>query len=172
MNSTIFGQSRRSRIDSYEVRAFLRCVIPALIALTSSAAALAQDTTVVAQPIPGIAIKGNAGVFVGVNTFTEDKTLNHLDYAVNDAIGLAHTLVLELRLIPKENCWLLISGDPVGTNAEAQLKDLEDAGIQPEKAARTPVLKALDQASVASDSDQDLIVVSVSSHGFEEKGVP
>ena len=56
------------------------------------------------QPLTNTAPKGNAGLFVGVNDFTKDTGISPLNFAVHDAIELAYLFVVELKLIPPENC--------------------------------------------------------------------
>lgn len=120
---------------------------------------------------PEIAIKGNAGVFIGINSFEFSKAMS-LNYAVNDAIAMAHAFVFDLRLIPAMNCWLLIDGEPTGESAVAQLKALKDAGVEPTKGTKTKLIIGLKQAADVAKADSDLLVYYVSSHGFEEEGVP
>src|SRR5687768_8945453 len=69
----------------------------------------------------------SAGLFIGVNEFAKDDGIATLNFAVNDAIELAHLFVLELKLIPPKECSLCLGGSPSGDVAEKHLRELEGA---------------------------------------------
>ena len=56
------------------------------------------------RPVAEQAPAGNAGLFVGVNEFTEDNDIPPLRFAVHDAIEQSHLFVVRLQLIPPRNC--------------------------------------------------------------------
>ena len=68
-----------------------------------------RQQTLIAPVSPRPSV-GNAGLFVGVNQFSKQSGLGTLQFAVHDAIELAFAFVVELQLIPPQNCWLLIEG--------------------------------------------------------------
>ena len=54
---------------------------------------------------------GSAGLFVGVQKFTQDDTLAEIPCAVDDAIDLAYLFALELELVRPGRVVLLLSGE-------------------------------------------------------------
>ena len=123
-------------------------------------------------PVAGKAPANNAGLFVGVNTFAVDQGLRSLNFAVNDAIAQAHLFVLELKLVSPGNCYLALSGQPTSERVKEQLAALEKAGIRRVSAGKSHVLRTLLVVERIPADESDLLVVSISSHGFEERGVP
>ena len=122
------------------------------------------------EPLADAAPAGNGGLFVGVNQFRSDTGLSDLDYAVHDAIELAHLFVLELKLIPPKNTVLLLSGtpNPAATTVQAHLQALKAAGVRLDTADRLNVLTAAVTMQKFGRGESDLIVCSFSSHGFED----
>ena len=124
---------------------------------------------------------GNAGLFIGVNHFVDGAGLRSLRYAVNDAIAQAYLFVVELRLIPPENCVLALAGEPTGQDIQRKLRALENewekvrilgrkpffGGRHRLVAAKTSILQALGAISQVPGNDSNLVIVSISSHGFE-----
>lgn len=140
------------------------------LVLTVTAADTGRGITVV--PVSTVAPGGNAGLFVGVNQFTEDTSLRPLSFAVNDAIAQAHLFVVELKLVPPANTFLALSGEPTTDSAKAQLGALTQAGVQRVLATKTRVLLTLQAVANMAGAESDLLVVSFSSHGFEERTQP
>lgn len=89
---------------------------------------------------------GHAGLFVGVNVFPEENSLTSLNFAVNDAVCLAHLFVVELKLIQPDRATLALSGAPTGY-AAAQLTALKAAGVAVTDATKIRVLRALQRNS-------------------------
>lgn len=153
-----------------------------VMAAQSSPIAWGQDGEAVA-PLPGSravmieavqtsAPVGNAGLFVGVNEFTDDAGLRPLRYAVNDAIAQAHLFILELNLVAPSNAFLLLSGQPTTASAREALAALEQAGVTVEEARRSTILRRLVQVRERARRADDLIIACFSSHGFEDRDVP
>jgi len=140
------------------------------LALAASAADTGRGVTV--EPVSAVAPGGNAGLFVGVNQFSVDHELRPLNFAVNDAIAQAHLFCLELKLIPPGNCHLALAGEPTTDSTKAQLAALRQAGIARTDASKAQILRALLSLSAVGHDTADLLVVSISSHGFEERGQP
>ena len=96
------------------------------------------------EPLMSTAPSGNAGVFVGVNLFDKDESLNSLAYAVNDAVETAYAFAIELKLIPPANCTILISGEPndEGSNRVVadHLEQLKRSGAKVRAADRSEIL--------------------------------
>ena len=114
---------------------------------------------------------GSAGIFIGVNEFELDRSLSPLRYAVNDAVAQAHLFVEELHLIPAGNCILLLSGEPSTDLARIKLDELKALGINPQRASRTAIFQALLLATGRPMAAEDLLVLSFSTHGFEDRGI-
>jgi uncharacterized caspase-like protein len=67
---------------------------------------------------------------------------------------------------------VLLSGEPTTPAAEAKLKALRDVGVRVERASRSKLFNELARAVAVPQEGTDLVIVSLSSHGFEEGGVP
>jgi uncharacterized caspase-like protein len=114
----------------------------------------------------------SAALFIGVNEFVEDTSLRSLRFAVNDAIGLAHVFCIELKLIPPANATLALAGKPDGETATKMLEELKATGVVVEAATKSKLFSLLLKATAAPTKPEDLLIVSISSHGFEDGGVP
>jgi len=131
---------------------------------------LRVEPTALFEPLAADPSPGSAGMFVGVNEFTIDRGLSRLHYAVHDAVETAHLFVFELKLIPAENCFLLISGEPDAQAASVRqhLEQLRKAGARITNAQRASILTTFLEAKEKGRSDSDLFVCSFSSHGFNQ----
>jgi TPR repeat protein len=144
------------------------------------AAALAQATdarglaraAAAMEPVAPNAPAGNAALFVGVNHFPEDPSLTDLRFAVDDAVAQAHLFCLELRLVAPENCVLALGGEPTTDDGRRQLAELRQAKVEVVDATRTRVMHKLAGLAAVPRTTADLLVVSLSSHGFEQAGTP
>ena len=136
--------------------------------------ALGQTLAATAPPAPvaDAAPGGNAGLFIGVNEFTDPSGHTPpLQFAVNDAVGSAHAFVLELNLIPPANCVLALSGEARGSRAAGELAALEAAGVRIVEARNVAILDALGVVCTAAPAGGDaLLVFGGSSHGFFDSG--
>ncbi|MFQ5570948.1 MAG: caspase domain-containing protein, partial [Rhodothermales bacterium] len=119
-------------------------------------------------PVVDVAPENNAGLFVGINEFSEDGSISALKYAVNDAVALAHLFVLELKLIPPKRAWVALSGEPSNASIRGRLEALRSAGVHIEqRATKTRLLRLIEQVRRRA---REFLVLSFSSHGFEEDG--
>ena len=120
---------------------------------------------------PGVenALPDSAGLFVGVNDFTMDAGLASLNCAVNDAISQAYVFVIELKLIPARNCILCLSGKPNNDSVVKQLAALKKAGAEVKSASKSDILNGLTIATRMPVASENIVIISVSSHGFEDK---
>jgi TPR repeat protein len=134
-------------------------------------AAETVDKGIRVAPVAATAPGGNAGLFVGVNQFNKDTSLQPLRFAVNDAIAQAHLFVVELKLVSAANCYLALAGTPSTESAKVQLADLEKAGVRKVEANKTDVLMSLATVARVPADAGDMVVVSISSHGFEDRNV-
>lgn len=123
-------------------------------------------------PVTGSASAHHAGLFVGVNEFVDDEGLNPLSFAVNDAIAQAHLFVIELKLIPPANCFLALAGEPTTDQAKKYLAALEQARVHRVRSKKSRILKTLGRVRGIPQAQTDMLVVSISSHGFEDGGTP
>jgi formylglycine-generating enzyme required for sulfatase activity len=124
------------------------------------------------EPVTGQAPPGNAGLFIGVNEFPKDARLNRLQFAVHDAVEQAYLFVFELKLIPAENCFLLLSGAPTAEPVRQHLERLKASKAVVSSADRNEILSKLETLSGIGGKPSDLLVCSVSSHGFIADGRP
>jgi len=130
----------------------------------------ARNVTIGIEPVASLAPEANAGLFIGVNEFPDDRGLNSLHFAVHDAIELAHLFVFQLRLIPAENCVLLLAGQPTSPVVQEHLKQLLDKGAQQNKATRSSIFTHVAKACDRQAGKTNLLVVVMSSHGFSDAG--
>ena len=126
---------------------------------------------VLLQPFATAPPSENSGLFVGVNDFTRDPGIRPLRFAVHDAVELAYLFVVELKLIPARNCVLAISGKPSNSVVEQHRATLKQLGAREVAATKTDVLAECFMLSRAARRKSDLLVVSFSSHGFDEKRI-
>lgn len=87
------------------------------------------------NPVTTERLAGNAGMFVGINKFSRDNGLPEPSYALHDAIALAYLLVEELRLIPPQRCYLLLSGELSAEAVREHLEQLRTKGVDKGAAA-------------------------------------
>lgn len=142
-----------------------------LVLTLAAGAAAPGGRGITVVPVSALAPGGNAGLFVGINEFRVDTAVRPLNFAVNDAIAQAHLFVVELKLLPGTNTHLALSGEPGGEKAKAQLEALIKDGVQRVDAAKAHIMRSLLSITGVAGQPSDLLVVSISSHGFEERGV-
>ena len=141
-------------------------------AALSAPAAAADARGISVEPLPQDQNTGHAAVFVGVNSF-EDDSIRPLKFAVNDAIAQAQYFILELKLIAPANAQLLLAGQPT-REFQDRLAALVQAGVVTNTASKSRILRAIFAARVKPKNAEDLVLVSFSSHGFEDpqSGIP
>ncbi len=134
-----------------------------------------KSTKQLFKPVSAEASSGNSGLFVGVNRFDKDESLNDLAYAVHDAIEIAYLFAFELKLIPPENCVLLLSGEPSLNESSSMIQDhleqLRRSGATIKSADRTEIFLSFIKLTKIAAKESDLLVTSFSSHGFEDRGM-
>ncbi len=136
-----------------------------------------RGLTAVARPlVPAeragekVDVDGSAGLFVGVGRFDPVSGLADLRFTPDDAVALAHLFALEFKLIPPAHVRIALGGEPRSANGKAMLHELVEAGASVGAAKRVELLDALDATVRDASAPEGLLVVSVGSHGFEEKG--
>lgn len=137
-----------------------------------SAKAVAVRSAAVFRPVTDQAPVNNAGLFVGVNEFTEDDSLSPLRFAVHDAIEQAYLFVVQLNLISPTRCLLAVSGTPSADAVREHLEELRKRGVHVIPATETSLLKSITQVSGIAANESDVLVVGISSHGFDDGTVP
>ncbi|MEM9701513.1 MAG: hypothetical protein AAF907_03605 [Planctomycetota bacterium] len=143
--------------------------VAALLWFAAGSAAAQSPVVAPPTPVPAAAPTGGAGLFVGVNEFTDPSgKVGNLRFAVNDAVEQCHLFCLELRLLPPKNCTLALSGEPEGETATAHLAALKAAGVTVVEARKAPLFDALSATCAKATADTDLLIVACSSHGFAD----
>lgn len=160
------------RFSSYPRNFRLRLIAAASLLLWTTATVPSQTTspaktTAILKPLADRAAAANSAVFIGVNEFREDASLQGLRFAVNDAIEQAHLFVVELQLIPPGNCFVAISGAPT-SDAEPLRRRLKELNVRFVPADNTSIFKAIAEGSQIARRESDIFIVSASSHGFTE----
>jgi hypothetical protein len=115
----------------------------------------------------------SAALFVGVQKFTHDRTLDPVRFAVDDAIDLAYAFALDPRvgLVRPHRVVLALSGDPRKPESQRRLAELRKAGAVVSKAGLSDVRVLLEQQAVRVGKN-GLFIVSFATHGFSRDGVP
>ncbi len=115
----------------------------------------------------------SAGLFLGVNEFAvEGETsseLAPLDYAVDDAIDMAHLFICEFPLLLPEKVVVAVSGDPNKAESIKNKQELISKGVRFKSTRYPDVLKHIERAQKDSGKNGYLIY-SFSSHGFINGG--
>lgn len=122
------------------------------------------------EPV-GNPVEHNAALFVGVNQFKYAHGIRPLNYAVDDAVAQAYLFVVTLKLVPPQNCYIALSGEPTSA-AEPQLRALLDARVQRVEADRSSLIDAIENVRNIPQQKSDMVVVSFSTHGFEYRNEP
>lgn len=118
----------------------------------------------------GLPKEGSSGLFVGVGKFDATSGLGDLRFTPDDAIALAHLFVVELDLLPAKNTRVALGGEPRSQRGKELAKVLVAKGVRMVEAQRTQLLDAIAEVADLGTSENGLVVMSFSSHGFEEKG--
>lgn len=159
----------------------MACLLPGTVVVGQPGAA-ATDTLAPrflggARPLEASEFTGSeldvptsAGLFVGVNEFGSDSGLPNLEYAVDDAVALAHVFVAELRVLPPERATLALGGSPRTPRGQALLGALESLGVARITAERQRVLTEILRLGNRATDPRGLVVLSFSTHGFERDG--
>lgn len=112
--------------------------------------------------------KESAGLFVGVREL-RDATLSKVEFAVDDAVDLAHVFSIELGLIAPENVVLALAGEPRKASSREYLQALAAAGAEV-VGATLHDLYFWAKAAGGKTGSAGLYVVSFAGHGFTDQG--
>lgn len=110
----------------------------------------------------------SAGLFVGVSNFI-DGSLGQVEFAVDDAVDLAHLFVLELGLIDPTKTVLLLSGAPRKKESQQRLRALEAVRVSRAAASTREVYAYAYGLGQRTDAN-GLFVVSFATHGITDSG--
>jgi hypothetical protein len=108
----------------------------------------------------------SVGLFVGIGKFEFRAGLEDLDYAPDDAVGLAHRMVVELKMIPAGKAQLVLVGEPKSARRRKQLSELQALRVEVVKGTKNGLLKALEKFAGQATAG-GLAVMSFSGHGYE-----
>lgn len=154
---------------------FLPMVMIVAICFSFTVGALADSKAVgrvkQIQPLTGEKTSGNAGFFVGVGKFDEKSELAALNFTTDDAVALAHLFVAELKLIPPGNARVALGGEPKSSNGLQQMASLKALKVPFVSATRENLLDTMNEVCDLVQEKDALIVMSFSSHGYEERGL-
>ncbi len=110
----------------------------------------------------------SVGLFVGIRHF-DDKRLEDVPYAVDDAVDLAHLLVLDLELIAPGRAILALEGEPWKSETRQRLQALLAAGVSRQAAGYTAIHRQLEEQRALA-GPKGLFVVFMATHGFSSGG--
>ena len=110
----------------------------------------------------------SVGLFVGIRHFA-DRRLEDVPYAVDDAVDLAHLLVLELELIAPSRAILALEGEPWKRETQERLRALLTAGASRQAAGYTAIHRQLEEQRDLA-GPEGLFLVFMATHGFSSGG--
>ncbi|HYH09539.1 MAG TPA: caspase family protein [Thermoanaerobaculia bacterium] len=109
----------------------------------------------------------SAGIFIGVQQYP-DPSFTRVQFAVDDAIDMAWTFVLQCRTVPAKRTILALEGKPSKAISRTRLQQLKVAGVTVLGASRSEILESLGRY----ENVAGLFVVSFAGHGFSTAGTP
>lgn len=131
----------------------------------------------VAAPMPadlrtaeGFDPAASAGLFVGIRVFDDKERFVEVEYAVDDAVDLAHLFIFTLELVDAKKAVLCLSGDPVKPESAERLKKLAAGGARVLDAAQSTIYKQLGDQAAAAQPD-GLYIITIATHGFSDQGI-
>jgi hypothetical protein len=111
----------------------------------------------------------HSAVFIGVSPVAHD-TVPSLPYAVDDAIELAHILVVETNIIRPDAAVLILGGNPISTRSSKQLAELAKLGVRKAAASGGALRFEVDRLTNRSSRPQDCVLVFISAPAMEVTG--
>ncbi len=111
-------------------------------------------------------VQQSAGLFIGIGKFEFQVGLENLEYAPDDAIGLAHRIVVELKMIPAAKAQVVLAGEPKSERGRRQWAELKALKVEMVKGTRNGLQEALKKFSNQAASG-GLAVMTFSGHGYE-----
>ncbi|MEZ6146708.1 MAG: hypothetical protein R3B91_15085 [Planctomycetaceae bacterium] len=80
--------------------------------------------------------------------------------------------MVRLNQIPASNCFVAISGSAIDGTVKQHLSELKRLGVHVLDADKSPLLRSLQQVCRLAKDDSNLLIVGISSHGFDDGTVP
>jgi hypothetical protein len=143
-----------------------------LVALLLGGAAVGGVRTLsVPRPAGPVVPAQSAALFVGVREFPYDHGLAEVQYAVDDAVDLAHVLAIDLRtrLVDPRRVVLALSGKPQKAESRRRLETLVAGGATVRSAAQPDVLTLL-QEQARAVGPNGVLIVAFATHGISIDG--
>lgn len=106
----------------------------------------------------------SAGVFIGIEKFSYDFSLENVRFAVNDAVDFAYALSIERGLLPANRVLLLLAGEP-GEGSQERLEQLLASGARRESARQADIYSLVEEQSKLAGKG-GILVISIATHGF------
>ena len=117
----------------------------------------------------GLNQTNSAGLFVGISDFSTESNLQKLNFAVDDAVALAHVFTVELQLLNPKHVALLLGGKPRSAESQRQLDVLKQAGALENVPTRDGIINALGELAGRAQFKDALVVLGFSTHGYESQ---
>lgn len=130
-----------------------------VLATSHDAAALPAGN---GPPLPA----SSAGVFIGIEKFSYDFSLQDVAYAVNDAVDLAYAVAIERGLVPANRVLLLLAGEP-GPHSRDRLDKLIAAGARRQSARQADIYSLVKEQSRLV-GEGGVLLISIATHGFRD----
>jgi hypothetical protein len=113
----------------------------------------------------------SAALFVGVREFTDDRSIQPVPYAVDDAVDLAYELSIDRQpaLVNPVHVVLALSGQPQKPQTRGKLAKLLAAGATPKSAGMSDILAAIDTQSRMVGS-KGILIFAIATHGVSYDG--
>lgn len=143
-----------------------------VVALLLGGAAVGGVRTLSVPPTAGPVVAAqSAALFVGVREFPYDTGLAEVQYAVDDAVDLAHVLAIDpkTRLVDPRRVVLALSGEPQKAESRQRLETLVAHGATIRGAAQPDVLTLL-QEQARAVGPHGVLVVAFATHGVSIDG--
>lgn len=111
----------------------------------------------------------STALFVGVREFVEDDSLTEVQFAVDDAVDLAHLMSMERPLVSPTRVVLALSGVPHKEESRRRLAELYAAGAVIGEARHVDLLKLL-RMQAENVGTNGLFIASFATHGINDEG--
>ncbi|MDX2199039.1 MAG: hypothetical protein SF069_08715 [Phycisphaerae bacterium] len=144
------------------------CLLSLLLPFFLSAFQASNGAPCAEYGSPEKVLEAHAGLFVGVERLGPRETAS---VPVDDAVALAHLFVLEMGTLPAKRTTIALSGPPTAERA-AQLRALEQAGVERISATRESVRSAVRRVASLPSAPYHVLIVSLSSAGFVTDEMP
>ncbi len=110
----------------------------------------------------------SVGLFIGVSRF-EDEEIASVDFAVDDAVDLAHLFSQELQLVRPSKILLALSGTPKKTESRKHLASLMAKGAATVEPTASSILRSVRKQRQSSGA-RGMMIVTLATHGVSIDG--